>query len=683
MSGNTVLSRKTEYSKEKQSPVRICLVTTYAVNFETFVSDEAKHFSENGFDVTVVCGKASEDFRKAHEKFARLYELPLPFGVSAFSLLKSVKALKRIFKENQFDVIQFSSPYGSLCCALAKGLENIPLRVYTQWLLRYTSCKGLKRLLYKKIEKFICKKATNVVATTPKNMDISIEEKLCPKEKISVIGKGGVAGVDFETFDISKKEKLRAKVRKELKIGKDDFVFLYVGRLIADEGTNELISAFRRICEKYKNVKLVLSGEEDSPSFLDRELITWAKRCEDVCFTEEKGSKRSAELMAAADMLVLPTLRQRFSIALTEALAMELPVVTTDVPGASEFVVKGESGSVIPARSEEALYREMVSLMNDEGRRRLYAEKGRERAEKFYARNVMRKIWFTYYSRLIGFDDGHIKFMYLTSNPVAAVEAENAGVDRIFLDLEIMGKFERQGHLDTVVSHSSLDDISKLRRVLSKSKLLVRCNPVHQGLHKEIDRIVADGADLIMLPYFKTVEEVKVFLDCVAGRIPTVLLFETAEAVANVDEILELSGIDEVYIGLNDLHLSYKMDFMFELLANGTVDMLCEKFRAKGIPYGFGGIAKIGEGLVKSDDVIGEHVRLGSTCAILSRTFRNEVDASRPIDDLRGEIILLRRREIEAKRFTQEQFAENRKRVCQGVEAVLEIKRKKKALSGD
>lgn len=683
MRSDAVLTPKTEKSFAQARPVRICLITTFAANFEFFVSDEAKHFSENGFEVTVVCANMDKQFIEKHEKFAKVYELPMPFGVSFASIPSSVRFLNRFFKENNFDVIQYSSPYASYCCTLSKGLKNIPLRVYTQWLLRYTSCKGLKRSVYKSIEKFTCKGATNVVASTPANMEMTISEGLCPKEKISVIGKGGVAGVDFDVFDIGKKPQLRSQVRAELGIDDDDFVFLNVGRLIADEGVGELISVFRRLCEKNEKLKLIFAGKEDTPSFLDRELISWARQSKNVIFTEEKSDSFTAGLMASADILVLPTHRQRFSIALTEALAMELPVITTDVPGPSEFIVKNESGSIVPRGDEEALFKEMSALMKDENRRRLYAEKGRERAEKFYARTVMRKIWFTYYSRLIGFDDGHIKFMYLTSNPAAAVQAENAGVDRIFLDLEVMGKFERQGHLDTVVSHSSLEDVKILRSVLSKSKLLVRCNPVHQGLGKEIDKIIADGADVIMLPYFKTVEEVKFFLNCVAGRIRTVLLFETAEAVANVDEILELSGIDEVYIGLNDLHLSYKMDFMFELLSNGTVDMLCEKFKAKGISYGFGGIAKIGEGLVKSDDVVGEHVRLGSTCAILSRTFRNEVDASRPIDDLRGEIILLRKREIETRRWSEEDFAENRRRVAEGVEKVLEIKRKKKTQSGE
>ena len=682
MKDNAVLHGKNKLNKADRNgakAVKICLVTTFASNFEFFVSDEARYFAEQGFEVTVVCSKISKQFRKDHEKFAKVYELPMPFGISVRSLGKSIKFLNSLIEKEQFDAIQFATPYASLCCALASGVKNIPVRVYSQWLLRYKSCKGIVKGIFKKVEKLICDSATHVVSASPKSMDIAIKEEICSKDKISVIGKGGVSGVDFEVFDVKQKETLRKKARKELGIAKSDFVFLYVGRLIPDEGVDELLEVFRKISEEHSNAKLVLSGVEDAPTKLRKDLVTWAKGSESVIFTGDKSKAETASLMAASDILVVPTHRQRASVSLTEAMAMELPVIVSDVPGIGEFVLNGVSGSVVREGDKDMLSSEMKALMDDTAKCRFYAKNGRERAEKFFAQTVMRKMWFTYYSRLIGFDDGHIKFMYLTSNPAAAIEAEDAGIDRIFLDLEILGKYDRQGHLDTVVSHSSLEDVSRLRAVLSKSKLLVRCNPVHPGLSAEIDRIIADGADIIMLPYFKTAAEAKHFLDCVAGRIRTVLLFETAESVENVDEILALDGIDEVYIGLNDLHLSYGMDFMFELLANGVVEMLTEKFKARGVPYGFGGIAKIGEGLVKSDDVIGEHVRLGSTCAILSRTFRNEVDASRPIDDIRGEIMLLRRREIETRKWNERQFADNQQRIKDGVEAVIALKRAKRA----
>ena len=101
------------------------------------------------------------------------------------------------------------------------------------------------------------------------------------------------------------------------------------------------------------------------------------------------------------------------------------------------------------------------------------------------------------------------------------------------------------------------------------------------------------------------------------------LLVETAESVKSIDEILDIDGIDEIHIGLNDLHLDYKMKFMFELLVDGTVEYLCNKFKNKNIPYGFGGIAGIGEGTLPAEKIIQEHYRLGSTRAILSRSFCN------------------------------------------------------------
>jgi hypothetical protein len=216
-----------------------------------------------------------------------------------------------------------------------------------------------------------------------------------------------------------------------------------------------------------------------------------------------------------------------------------------------------------------------------------------------------------------------LKLMYITNEPEIAKIVEDCGVDWIFIDLEINGKVERQGHLDTVISHHHLDDVKKVKKLLTKAKLLVRVNPIYNGSEEEINRVINDGANIIMLPFFKTKEEVIRFVEYVNGRVKICLLCETPEAVANIDDILTVPGIDFIHIGLNDLHLGYKMKFMFELVTNGTVEMLCNKFKIKGIRYGFGGISKLGLGLVPAEFVIAEHYRLGSSMAILSRAFCN------------------------------------------------------------
>lgn len=216
-----------------------------------------------------------------------------------------------------------------------------------------------------------------------------------------------------------------------------------------------------------------------------------------------------------------------------------------------------------------------------------------------------------------------IKLMYITNQTEVALIAERAGVDRIFIDLETVGKQKRQGGMDTVQSKHEIADIEKIKTVLTKSELLVRSNPIYENSEKEIDEIVKSGADIIMLPYFKTVGEVETFVKFVGGRAKTMLLFETPESVSLADDILALPGIDEVFIGLNDLSLGYGKKFMFELLSDGTVEELCLKFKKKGYDYGFGGIAAIGTGMLPAEAILKEHYRLGSKAVILSRSFCN------------------------------------------------------------
>lgn len=222
-----------------------------------------------------------------------------------------------------------------------------------------------------------------------------------------------------------------------------------------------------------------------------------------------------------------------------------------------------------------------------------------------------------------------LKLMYITNNPAVAQIAESNGVDRIFIDLEYIGKELRQKGMNTVKSHHTMEDVAIMRNAIQKAQLLVRCNPIHQltdacsDSKEEINEIINRGADYVMLPYFKTLDEVQSFLEAVHGRAKTILLFETPQAVELIDEILELDGISEAFVGLNDLSLGYHKHFMFELLTDGTVESLALKFRRKEIPFGFGGIASVGKGDLPAEKIICEHYRMFSDSVILSRSFCN------------------------------------------------------------
>ena len=274
-----------------------------------------------------------------------------------------------------------------------------------------------------------------------------------------------------------------------------------------------------------------------------------------------------------------------------------------------------------------------------------------------------------------------IKLMYITNDIQVAKIAENAGVNRIWIDLETNGKEERQKGLDTVKSKHKIEDIGKIKNTITNSELLVRINPMYDDSKEEIDNVIKQGADIIMLPYFKTVKEVKTFIDLIEERCKTMLLVETPEAVENIDEILKLKGIDELHIGLNDLHLGYNKKFMFELLADGTVEYLCNKFKEYGYSqYGFGGISRLGTGTLPAEDILIEHYRLGSNAAILSRSFcdTDKIKDLKEIEKLfNNGIKEIRQLEKKLANYSQEQFLKNKDKVKKIVNKITDEIEKK------
>lgn len=268
-----------------------------------------------------------------------------------------------------------------------------------------------------------------------------------------------------------------------------------------------------------------------------------------------------------------------------------------------------------------------------------------------------------------------LKLMYLTNDSQVAAIAQAAGVDRIFLDLELRGKEERQKNMDTVISHNSLTDVAKLRPVLTSSQLLVRVNSMYDGSEAEINKVIADGADIVMLPYFKTVKEVSDFVSICGGRVRTCLLFETPEAVEHIDEILAVPGIDEVHVGLNDLHLGYHLTFIFELIANGTVEKLCRKFKEKGIPYGFGGVGRPGTNVaLPAERILAEHYRLGSSQVILSRAFCDMSkieDRSHLAEDFQTGVAAIRAYEAKYAAMTPQELQEDHIKLQKIVDGII------------
>jgi hypothetical protein len=253
-----------------------------------------------------------------------------------------------------------------------------------------------------------------------------------------------------------------------------------------------------------------------------------------------------------------------------------------------------------------------------------------------------------------------LELIQITNDPAFARRCDALDGLRLFVDLERLGKAERQAGRNTFISGHQIEDIGKVKRVLRRSPLMVRINPLHEGTPAEVESALQQGADRLMLPMFTRASEVREFTKRVAGRVPVSLLLETASAVDCIDDWIATPALDEVYVGLNDLHLSMRHRFMFEPLALGLVDRVATAAKRHHLRFGFGGIARLDEGLLPGRDVLAEHLRLGSGSVILSRTFHRGEDGA----SFETEVAKLRQAESELSQRTPAQIDDDARRIA-------------------
>jgi hypothetical protein len=259
-----------------------------------------------------------------------------------------------------------------------------------------------------------------------------------------------------------------------------------------------------------------------------------------------------------------------------------------------------------------------------------------------------------------------LELIQISNDPAFARRCDALGGFRLFVDLERLGKAERQAGRNTFISVHQMDDVGRIKRALAHSPLMVRVNPVNPGTRDEVEAVLAQGADMLMLPMFTRASELRQFSALVAGRVPIVPLLETGAALACLDEWIATPGLGEVFVGLNDLHLSLGHRFMFEPLALGMVDRVAAAAKRHGLRFGFGGIARLDEGLLPGRDVLAEHLRLGSGSVILSRTFhRGEGGAS-----FEDEVAKLREAERELAQRTPTQVDNDARRIAETIRMI-------------
>ena len=382
---------------------KLIRVTTSDISLDSLIKGQLKFLSSE-FEVIGVSNNTGVLAMVGEREGIRTIEVPMHREISLFSDIKCLWLLYRLFRKEKPDIVHANTPKGSMLSMIASKLASVPHRLYTVTGLRYQGASGLFRTLLMTMERISCYCATKVIPEGEGVKKTLLEDKITSKE-MHIIHNGNINGIDTTYFseqatieqikqslNLSKEtdtEKVRDLFRESIGLSKNDFAFIFIGRIVNDKGMHELAGAFSKLIPIYPHCKLILVGNfEHELDPLDRKDLDFLQHNRNI---KLMGYQRDVRpFLFAADIFTFPSYREGFPNVVMQAGAMGLASIVTNINGCNEIIKNGDNGIIIPPRNTTELFFAIKKLIENPQKKQLMAEKAREMIRSRYEQ---RDVW--------------------------------------------------------------------------------------------------------------------------------------------------------------------------------------------------------------------------------------------------------------------------------------------------
>lgn len=369
---------------------KLLRVTTVPASLKVLLKGQHQFMLNNGFDVLGVSSPGKELQEVKSAEGINVIGLEMTRTISPLKDLMSLWNFYLLCKKEKPLIVHSHTPKAGIVGMLGAKLAGVPIRLHTVAGMPLMETRGIKRFMLEMTEKLTYACACAVYPNSHGLQEFMYSRNLAPKKKIKLIGNGSSNGIDVNFFSTQQiDEQHKKSLRKQLLITDQDFVFIFVGRLVGDKGINELVLSFLSVVSKHPNAKLLLLGnletELDPLSAETLHSILKEDRIINVGFKDDVRP-----YMAISDALVFPSYREGFPNVVMQAGAMDLPCIVTDINGCNEIIIDGKNGAIIPSKDRDALQAAMEKMISDDVWRNTIQKNSRK---MIVARYEQRTIW--------------------------------------------------------------------------------------------------------------------------------------------------------------------------------------------------------------------------------------------------------------------------------------------------
>lgn len=378
---------------------KLIRITTVPISLEKLLENQLRFMKEH-YGVTAISSDKPNLERVGQLQEVLVFHVEMTRKITLWQDLKALWQLFCYFKKEKPFIVHTHTPKAGTVGMLAAKLAGVPNRLHTIAGLPLLEANGNKRKLLNFVEKITYACATKVYPNSNGLKKIIIREQFCVEEKLKVIGNGSSNGINTSYFNpelFSVDDKLALKTH--LGISPDDFVFIFVGRLVGDKGINELIQSFQKIVTETNPAKLLLVGSFESdldplePATLQE--ITTNNKIISIGFQIDVRP-----YLAISSCLAFPSYREGFPNVVMQAGAMGLPSIVTNINGCNEIVIEGENGIIIPVKNSNAIYEAMNKMIVDDDFRKKLQQNARQMIVSRYEQQVVWEAILAEYKRL-------------------------------------------------------------------------------------------------------------------------------------------------------------------------------------------------------------------------------------------------------------------------------------------